>query len=48
MAPDLEIDLEQVNSTDFKIIGHKLEFLGMCPQCSDKSNPAEMQESQNY
>ncbi len=48
MAPDLDIDLEQLNSTDFKIIGHKLEYLGMCPQCSDKSNPAEKQESQNY
>jgi Fur family ferric uptake transcriptional regulator len=48
MAPDLDIDLEQLNSTDFKIIGHKLEYLGMCPQCSDKPNPAEKQESQNY
>ena len=48
MAPDFEIDLEQIDSTDYKIIGHKLEFLGMCPQCSDKSNHAEMQESQNY
>ena len=46
MTPDLEIDLEQVNSTDFKIIGHKLEFLGLCPQCADKSDPAEMQASQ--
>jgi Fur family ferric uptake transcriptional regulator len=48
MTPDLEIDLEQVNSTDFKIIGHKLEFLGLCPQCTDKSNPAEMPASQIY
>jgi Fur family ferric uptake transcriptional regulator len=48
MAPDLDIDLEQLNSTEFKIIGHKLEYLGMCPQCSDKPNPAEKQESQNY
>jgi Fur family ferric uptake transcriptional regulator len=47
MTPDLEIDLEQVNSTDFKIIGHKLEFFGLCPQCSDKRNPAEMQGLQN-
>ncbi|MGD9241450.1 MAG: transcriptional repressor [Desulfobacterales bacterium] len=46
MTPDLEIDLEQVNSTDFTIIGHKLEFLGLCPQCADKSDPAEMQASQ--
>ena len=46
MTPGLEIDLEQVNSTDFTIIGHKLEFLGLCPQCADKSDPAEMQASQ--
>lgn len=38
MAPDLKIDLARVNSTDFEIIGHRLEFLGMCPICSDKSN----------
>ena len=43
MTPDLEIDFEQVNSTDFKIIGHRLEFFGLCPQCAEKSNPAEMQ-----
>jgi len=48
MTPDLEIDLEQVNPTDFKIIGHRLEFLGLCPRCTDKSNPAEMQASQIY
>jgi Fur family ferric uptake transcriptional regulator len=48
MTPDLEIDLEQVNSTDFKIIGHKLEFLGLCPQCTGKSNPAEMPAPQIY
>ena len=48
MTPDLEIDLEQVNSTDFKIIGHRLEFLGLCPQCAHKSNSAEMQASQIY
>ena len=38
MTPDLEIDLEQVNTNDFEIIGHRLEFLGVCPMCSDKSN----------
>jgi Fe2+ or Zn2+ uptake regulation protein len=48
MAPDLEIDLEQVKSTDFKIIGHRLEYLGLCPQCADKSNSAEIQASQIY
>ena len=37
MAPDLKVDLERVNSTDFEIIGHRLEFLGLCPECSDNS-----------
>jgi Fur family ferric uptake transcriptional regulator len=39
MIPDLEIDIERVNTTDFEIIGHRLEFLGVCPICSDKSEP---------
>ena len=38
MVPDLEIDLDKVNTTNFEIIGHRLEFLGLCPTCSDKSN----------
>ena len=38
MIPDLEIDLGRVNSTEFEIIGHRVEFLGVCPICSDKSN----------
>ncbi len=38
VAPDLKIDLAQVNSTDYEIIGHRLEFLGVCPICSAKSN----------
>ena len=45
MIPDLEIDLERVNTTDFEIIGHRLEFLGMCPICSDKSDRDENRES---
>ncbi|MGD9081649.1 MAG: transcriptional repressor, partial [Desulfobacterales bacterium] len=38
LVPDLEIDMEQVNSANFEIIGHRLEFLGVCPNCSAKSN----------
>ncbi len=38
--PDLKIDLEKVKSTDFKITGHRLEFLGICPECSDRSESA--------
>jgi Fur family ferric uptake transcriptional regulator len=45
MVPDLEIDLEQINSTNFDIIGHRLEFLGVCPICSDKSNRDANQKS---
>ena len=41
MLPDLKIDLERVNTTDFEIIGHRLEFLGLCPQCSGKTGSAE-------
>ena len=39
MAPELAIDLEQFDSNGFEIIGHRLEFIGVCPQCSDRSNP---------
>jgi Fur family ferric uptake transcriptional regulator len=39
-APDLKVDLQGVNSTNFDIIGHRLEFIGMCPQCSENSDPA--------
>ena len=35
--PDVKFDLEQVESTDFEITGHRLEFLGLCSECSDNS-----------
>ena len=38
--PDLKVDLEGVNPTDFEITGHRLEFIGLCPECSDNSDPA--------
>ena len=38
--PDLKVDLEGVNPTDFEITGHRLEFLGLCLECSDNSDPA--------
>jgi len=41
MAPDFKIDLQKVHSTDFKVIGHKLEFLGRCPQCADRFSSFE-------
>jgi Fur family ferric uptake transcriptional regulator len=30
---DIVIDHELKSRTDFKIIGHKLEFIGICPEC---------------
>ncbi len=47
MASDIEIDLARVNSTDFEIIGHRLEFLGVCPICSDRSNRGANREPEN-
>ena len=47
MIPGFEIDLEQVSASGFEIIGHRLEFLGVCPQCLGKSNPAAEQSPQN-
>ena len=41
MMPDFEIDLEQISSADFDIIGHRLEFLGLCAQCSGKAESAD-------
>lgn len=29
----IEIDHKLKNATNFKIIGHKLEFIGICPAC---------------
>jgi len=45
--PDLKVDLEGVNPTDFKITGHRLEFLGVCPECSDNSDPASNPQPPN-
>ena len=34
-----EIGHELKAATDFKIIGHKLEFIGVCPDCDNASEP---------
>jgi len=47
MVPGLEFDLKKVHATDFKILGHRLEFIGVCPQCLGKSNSAAEQSPQN-
>ena len=35
--PDVKFDLKKVESNDFEITGHRLEFLGLCSECSDNS-----------
>ncbi len=47
LEPDLKVDLKRVNSTDFEIIGHRLEFIGVCRECSDRSNPGAIQYPPN-
>ena len=37
---DLKINGELSDETGFKISGHKLEFVGLCPSCADISNPS--------
>ena len=34
---DVKIDHDLKDATDFKIIGHKLEFIGTCSRCLEKS-----------
>jgi Fe2+ or Zn2+ uptake regulation protein len=31
---DVTIKHDLQGATDFKIIGHRLEFIGICPECS--------------
>ena len=47
LVTSYKIHPEQAGVTDFEIIGHRLEFLGVCPQCSGKSNPAAERRPQN-
>jgi len=42
-AKPIDVPLEEIQQvTDFKITGHRVEFLGLCPECSkaDKSESA--------
>ena len=36
---DLAVKHELKDAAGFKIIGHKLEFIGICPDCLNKSQP---------
>jgi Fur family ferric uptake transcriptional regulator len=38
LASNLEIDVAGLMPAGYEIIGHRLEFFGVCPNCSDKSN----------
>ena len=37
---ELNVDDAISETSDFKIIGHKLEFIGLCPRCAEDSSPA--------
>ena len=37
---DINFDDLLNETSDFKIIGHKLEFIGLCPECDVDSSPA--------
>jgi len=32
---DVAVNHDLINATDFKIIGHNLELIGICPDCDD-------------
>lgn len=36
---DVAVKHELKDAAGFKIIGHKLEFIGICPDCLNKSQP---------
>ena len=40
IAPLKQLENELYGSTVYTIIGHRLEFVGLCPKCSKKSPPA--------
>lgn len=43
--PDVKLDLGKVKSNDFEITGHRLEFFGLCSECSDNSESAANPQS---
>jgi len=38
LAPLKKLEDELYDSTAYEIVGHRLEFLGLCPECSRKKN----------
>jgi Fur family ferric uptake transcriptional regulator len=39
----LEEDLRKIS--DYDIVGHRLEFIGLCPKCKQKENSSKMGEN---
>jgi Fur family ferric uptake transcriptional regulator len=39
MAGEFEIDLAEMTPIEYEILGHRLEFFGICPTCSNTSKP---------
>ena len=37
MASDIEIDLAKMTPIEYEILGHRLEFFGLCPYCFNNS-----------
>ncbi len=37
MPQDFDIDLADMTPTEYEILGHRLEFFGLCPYCSNSS-----------
>ena len=46
VAPLNQIEDELYESTVFEIIGHNLEFVGLCPECSKKNSKVDQKTHQ--
>jgi Fe2+ or Zn2+ uptake regulation protein len=46
IAPLNQIEDELYESTVFEIIGHNLEFVGLCPECSKKNSKVDQKNHQ--
>ena len=36
---EVAVNYEPKGATDYKVIGHKLEFIGICPDCLNRTQP---------
>jgi Fur family ferric uptake transcriptional regulator len=44
---DVAVEDNLENATNFKITGHKLELIGICPDCLQKENSTQMQRPED-